>query len=239
MGEKFRTLVVDDETGIRFFLKETLQKAGHDVATASNGEQALDQLRATRFDLIMLDLKLGGRVDGLRVLEAVRWRWPDTVVIIITGHGSLDSAMAAIREGVDGYLLKPVEPQELRRAVREALDRRSKLARSTKTGDEEQFVRRGPFSVHLKKHLVTMHGEPLELTPREFRLLTYLLQNAHRAVPPKELVRAVQGYECDSLHEARQIIKWYIHRLRRKVEPEPSHPRHILNVRGVGYRYGE
>jgi DNA-binding response OmpR family regulator len=239
MKEDIHTLVVDDETGVRFFLQETLQKAGHDVSTASDGEEALDQLRATRFDLIMLDLKLGGRVDGLRVLEAVRWRWPDTVVIILTGHGSLDSAMAAIREGVDGYLLKPVEPRELRQAVREAMDRRRSLARSRQIGGEEQFVQRGPFSLDLKKHLATMHEEPLELTPREFRLLAHILQNAHRVVPPKELVRAVQGYECDSLHEARQIIKWYIHRLRRKVEPEPSNPRYILNVRGVGYRFAE
>jgi DNA-binding response OmpR family regulator len=237
MTEQVRTLVVDDEENIRFFLKGTLQRAGHTVVTASSGEEALNRLRETPFDLIMLDLRLGGRVDGLRVLEAVRWRWPQTVVIILTGYGSLQSAMAAIREGVDGYLLKPVEPQEVRQAVREALERRERLACPQEI--EEDVLQRGPFSVDLNKHLVTMDGQPLELTPHEFELLVHLVQKAPEVISPKELVRVVRDYEPEYLHEAREIIKWYIHRLRRKVEPEPSNPRYILNVRGVGYRFGE
>ncbi len=239
MAEQVHTLVVDDEEGIRFFLKETLTRAGHVVVTASNGEEALSQLRETAFDLVMLDLMLGGRVDGLRVLEAVRWRWPETVVIILTGHGSLESAMAAIREGVDGYLLKPVEPQQLRQAVQEAMDKRKMLARLREARQKDELLRRGPLHVDLNKHLVTMEGRTLELTPREFRLLVHLMRNSHRVISPKELVWVVQEYECENLYEARRIIKWYIHRLRRKVEPDPSRPRHILNVHGVGYRFGE
>jgi len=237
MTDLVHTLVVDDEEKVRFFLKETLQRAGHTVVTAASGEEALDRLRETPFDLIMLDLRLGGRVDGLRVLEAVRWRWPQTVVIILTGYGSLESAMAAIREGVDGYLLKPVEPQEVRQAVQEALERRERLACPQEA--EEGVLQRGPFSVDLNKHLVTMNGQPLELTPQEFKLLVHLMQKAPGVISPKELVRAVRGYEPEYLYEAREIIKWYVHRLRRKVEPEPSKPRYILNVRGVGYRFGE
>jgi len=239
MADQLQTLVVDDEEGIRFFLKETLHRAGHVVVTASSGEEALGQLRESAFDLVMLDLMLGGRVDGLRVLEAVRWRWPETVVIILTAHGSLESAMAAIREGVDGYLLKPVEPHELRQAVQEAMERRQMLGRSREARKKEQLLRHGPFCVDLNKHLVTMGGRTLELTPREFRLLVHLMQNSHRVVSPKELVWVVQQYECDTLYEARRIIKWYVHRLRRKVETDPSRPGYILNVHGVGYRFGE
>lgn len=237
MTEQVRTLIVDDEEKIRFFLEETLQRAGHTVVTASSGEEALDRLRETPFDLIILDLRLGGRVDGLRVLEAVRWRWPQTVVIILTGHGSLESAMAAIREGVDGYLLKPVESQEVRQAAQEAMERREKLARSKRGSEEGQLLRRGPFSVDLKKHKATRDGEPLDLTPREFKLLVHLMQKAPEVISPKELVQVVRGYEPEYLHEAREIIKWYIHHLRKKVEPAPSNPRYILNVRGVGYRF--
>lgn len=237
MAEQVHALVVDDEEGIRFFLEETLRRAGHVVTTASSGEKALDRLRETPFDLVVLDLKLGGRVDGLRVLEAVRWRWPETVVVILTAHGSLESAMAAIREGIDGYLLKPVEPDELRKAVQEALDRGKRMARIQ--DQEAQFLQRGPFCVDLKKHLVTSNGQPLDLTTREFTLLVHLMQNAHRVVPPRELVQVVGQYESVDLYEARQIVKWYIHRLRRKVEPDPSSPRYILNVRGVGYRFRE
>ncbi|NIN68946.1 MAG: response regulator, partial [Anaerolineae bacterium] len=93
MAEEIHTLVVDDEEGIRFFLEETLRRAGYVVVMAASGEEALERLRETPFDLVMLDLMLGGRVDGLRVLEAIRWRWPETVVVMLTGHGTLESAM--------------------------------------------------------------------------------------------------------------------------------------------------
>ena len=237
MTPQVHTLVVDDEEGVRFFLQETLRRAGHVVVTASSGEEALDRLRDTQFDLVVVDLKLGGRVDGLRVLETARWRWPDVAVVILTAHGSLESAMAAIREGVDGYLLKPAEPEQVRRTVEEALGRRRNAVRGQEEGEPEPFLRYGPFSVELEKHLVTRDGQPLELTSREFQLLVHLMQNASRVVTPREIVRIVGHYEVEDLYEARQIVKWYIHRLRRKVEPDPGKPRYVLNVRGVGYRF--
>jgi DNA-binding response OmpR family regulator len=243
MTKQVRTLVVDDEAGIRFFLEEALRQVGHSVVTVSSGEEALDRLREARFELIMLDLMLGGRVDGMRVLESVKWRWPATVVIILTAHGSLDSTLAAIREGVDGYLLKPVEPEELWSVVAEALDRQSRLTQVQEQPAEEKEKRHllqyGPFTVDLEKQMATMAGHLLDLNASEFALLAHLMQNAYRAVPPPELVAVVRGYECDHLNEARQIIKWYIHSLRQKVEPDPSQPRHILTVRGIGYRFVE
>jgi DNA-binding response OmpR family regulator len=240
MAEQIETLVVDDEAGIRFFITETLQRAGHTVTTAADGDEALEILRDHRFDLIILDLKLGGRVDGLKVLEAVRWRWPDATVIILTAHGSLESAMTAIRDGVNRYLLKPLTPKELRDAVNEALEEhRALLQRSQERVEEPTTLERGPITIELQKHQVTFDGTPLELTPSEFDLLVHLMRNAHRVVPPAELVEVVRGYHPDDLYEARSIIKWYVHRLRQSVEPDPSHPRFIINVRGVGYRFGE
>jgi len=238
MAEALDTLVVDDEEGIRFFLQETLQGAGHAVMTASSGEDALDRLRETGFDLVLLDLMLGGRVDGLRVLEAIRWRWPETIVIILTAHGSLDSAVKAIREGVDGYLLKPVEPDDVRQAVQEALRRRQTLAKAKEAAGKQRVLEGGPFIIDLRTHEVLFDGRRLDLTPREYRLLVCLMDKAPRVIGPKELVWAVGGYECEYLHEARRIIKWYVHRLRQKVEPDPSRPRYILTVRGAGYRFG-
>jgi DNA-binding response OmpR family regulator len=94
------------------------------------------------------------------------------------------------------------------------------------------------LSVDLDKHQATCDGRPLELTPREFSLLVHLMQNVHRVVSPQELVKAVLGYDCDDRLEAQEIIRWYIHRLRRKVEADSSNPRYILNVRGVGYILG-
>ncbi len=239
MTEAIRALVVDDESGPRLFFEETLRLEGHDVTSAGSGEEALERLRDATFDLILLDLRLGGRIDGLRVLEAVRWRWPNTAVVILTAHGSLESAMAAIREGVDGYLLKPVEPAQLREAARDALKRRKDLRQLREEVDQAHILRQGPFWVDLKKHMATLNGDPLELSAQEFSLLTYLMEHADRTSDPKELVQAVRSYEPEYMHEAREIIKWYVHRLRRKVEPDPSNPRYILNVRGVGYRLGD
>ncbi len=240
MTAPLHTLVVDDEHGIRFFLEKTLEKDGHKVETAADGEEALEKLRDTRFDVLLLDLKLGGRTDGLRVLEAVKWRWPSTVVVILTAHGSLESAQAAIEEGVDGYLLKPVEPEDVREAVQEALDRRKRLVESQVEEEaQKKFLQQGPFFIDRKKYLATFQGEQLDLTRREFELLAHLIENAERVVPPPELVQVVRDYTPETLDEAREIIKWYIHRLRLKVEPEPSEPRYIINVRGVGYRFVE
>jgi two-component system response regulator RegX3 len=237
MVDLTRTLVVDDEERIRFFLTETLERAGHVVTAVASGEMALDRLQDTAFDLAILDLKLGGPVDGQRVLEAIRWRWPATVVIMLTAHGSLESAVDAIQEGVDGYLLKPVRPADVRRAVEEALYRRQKLLEAEQEITGEHLLQRGPFSVDLERHEATFEGQSLNLSPRDFTLLVHLMQNAPQVVGPKELVRVVRQYEPDHMHEAREIIKWYIHRLRTKVEPDPANPRYILNVRGVGYRF--
>ena len=231
-----RTLVVDDEEKIRFFLSELLERMGHVVTEAASGEEALDHLQDTAFDLVILDLKLSGLVDGQRILEAVRWRWPATVVIMLTAHGSLESAVEAINEGVDGYLLKPAQPSEVRKAIDEAYYRRRKLLEA-RQHEESHLLRRGPFKIDLKRHEVTFEGNHLNLSPRDFTLLVYLMQKAPQVIGPKELVHVVSQYEPEYMSEAREIIKWYIHRLRQKVEPDPANPRYILNVRGVGYRF--
>ena len=239
MEKPIRALVVDDDEGIRFFLASTLKQVGYNVTAASSGEEALDLLRDTPFDLAILDLQLGGRVDGLRVLEAIKWRWPDMATVILTGHASLDSALAAIQEGVDGYLLKPARAEEVRQAAAEAIERRRGMARPQAEPHATGLLQRGPFAVDLEKRLVTKDEVPLELTNCEFELLVHLMQNDHRVVPPPELVWVVQQYQCEDLREARNIIKWYIHRLRSKIEANPSRPRFVLNVRGAGYTFKE
>lgn len=237
VSEPVRTLVVDDDEAVRFFVGESLRRDGHAVTEIASGEEALECLRTTPFDLAILDLHLGGRVDGLRVLEAVAWRWPNTATIILTAHGSLDSAMAAIREGVDAYLLKPVETGQLRQTACEALLRRQRRGTRAPEGATSEYLRRGPFLVDTQSREVMLDGRAIALSPSEFQLLVYLMENVDRVVPPTELVEVVRGYECDHLNEARDVIKWYVHRLRQKVEPNPSHPCYILNVRGVGYTF--
>jgi DNA-binding response OmpR family regulator len=236
MADLIRALVIDDEERIRYFLRKTLERVGYVVAAASSGEEALDMLRDTAFDVAIVDLNLGGHVDGLKVLEAIRWRWPGMAAVILTAHGSLESAMAAIREGIDGYLLKPAKPEEVREAVQQALERRGNLQEKA---EESRIVQRGSFFVDLEQHLATRDGETLDLTPQELKLLVHLMQNAPKVISPPELVRVVREYDPEDLYEARQIIKWYVHRLRQQIEPDPSSPQHIVNVRGVGYKFQE
>ena len=121
-----RTLIIDNDKNTTIFLEELLKRQGHEVSKISNGEEALNLLRDTSFQLIILDIKLAGRVDGLRVLKAVRWRWPETVVIILTAHVSLESALAAIQDGVDGYLVKPVTSEQILKAIQNTFDIRHK-----------------------------------------------------------------------------------------------------------------
>lgn len=234
--EKIHTLVVDDEPGIRFFVEETLHRSGHDVTTVKSGDEALKTLRDTPFDLVILDLKLGGKVDGIKVLEAIRWRWPDTSVIIFTAYGTLDTALKAIDYGIEKYIQKPLSPKELREVVNEVLDARREKLLHQDTNEGHQIIRKGDFEVDEGLHQVRISGDKIDLTSSEFNLLVHLLRNDDRVISPKELVEVVRGYRPDDVIEARQIIKWYIHRLRQKVEQDTSHPDYILNVRGVGYR---
>jgi DNA-binding response OmpR family regulator len=244
MTEPMHTLVVDDEERIRFLLQEILRRDGHDVILAASGEEALRRLQTTFFDLVLLDLNLGGAIDGQRVLEAVKWRWPETIVIILTAHGSLESALDAIREGVDGYLLKPARAAEIRQTVQRVLARQKGSVPAAAAAPEPpaavaaQAPEAAPengFHIDRGKYQITLSGRPLDLTPAEFRLLVHLIENAHRVVAPPELVQIAQGYACEDMREAREIIRWHIYRLRGKIEPDPTHPRYIVNVRGVGY----
>jgi DNA-binding response OmpR family regulator len=236
MEKAIRALIVDDEETIRQYLRETLRRIGYLVTTAVSGEEALQLIRDKAFDVAIVDLNLGGKTDGQNVLEALRWRWPATAVVILTAYGSLESAIAAIAKGVDSYLLKPVKPPEIRAAVQQALDRRRQLRGSTEAGAISQLAC-GAFRINLEAHTALREDGPLNLAPQEFKLLTCLVQNAPKVVSPIELVNTIKGTDIADHREASKIIKWYIHRLRQRVEPDPAHPCHILTVRGIGYRF--
>ena len=225
-------LIVDDEANIRFFLAEVLESMNLSVDVSASGEEALDILQSTFFDLIMLDLSLSGQIDGMRVLEMAKWRWPETIVIILTAHGSLDSAVKAIREGVDGYLLKPAEPTEIRQTIKTVLTRKRQAQRAP----QEVPFTVGRFQIDLREHTITFDGKPLQLTPTDFTLLTYFARNPNRVIKPQELVEEVRGNIIPS-DEPRKFASWHVHKLRKIIEPDPSNPQFLINVRGVGYRF--
>jgi DNA-binding response OmpR family regulator len=254
-----RILVVDDEATARVSLAEILRLEGYHVATAASGEEALSLLdKSEPFDLMVLDIKMPG-MSGLEVTELVQEKYPGVVVILLTAFGALETAIEAIRKGASDYLLKPASVPEILESVRSGLakhqqaQRRQHLvgqlqqtlselaavegAESVKeetASQPDRFIQVRDIVVDQQKHIVTQEGKPLDLTPTEFKILACLMETPDRVWSPQELVRQAQGYETDAWG-ARAIIRVHIRRLRKKMEAEPSDPKYILNVRGVGY----
>jgi two-component system KDP operon response regulator KdpE len=255
-----KILVVDDEEATRLSLAEILSLEGYQVTSARSGEEALQKLEEEAFDLVLADLVMK-EVNGLQVMEAAKKLSPETVVIMLTAYGTLESAIQAMRQGAYDYLIKPCGAREIVASVESGLarqrqERRRKelvtrveeMLRALKAEEDEiptsvsrsdqlkraRFLQSGGIIVDLQKHVATLHGQLLNLTPTEFRLLACLMRKADQVLSCQELVREVQNYDCDEL-EARDIIRVHIRRLRKKIEPNPANPQYILNVRGVGY----
>jgi DNA-binding response OmpR family regulator len=242
-------LVVDDEEGIRYFLERFLTREGYQVTTASSGETALACLASAEFDVVLLDLKMKG-IGGLDVLADLRQRWPATSVIILTAHGSLESAVEALRCGAHDYLFKPCKTLDLRESIRTGLIKRQEQLqlRRVPTGPmgpeppprapgspphPDRFLQHGGLIVDSIRHVITLDGVLLELSPTEFDLLAYLVSEAPRVVPPQELIREVQGYTSDA-QEASETIRSHVYHIRHKMQAVSGRSV-VLTVRGIGY----
>jgi len=259
MRQPGKLLVVDDEPGVRTSIKGILEQEGYLVTTAASGEEALAAMERDVFDLILVDLKMPG-MDGLEVMSEAKSRMPDTVVIILTAYGTLDSAIGALRQGAHDYLLKPCSVQEIVGSVemglathRQTLRRRElvssieqsvrQLEASTIPPQQQEegpslprFVRTRLLLLDREKQIVVVRGEPLNLTPTEFRLLACLMDNMNRTLSFKELAHEVLHYEC-SAQEARRALKTHLWRLRKKLRSAAGDDFWIVNVRGKGYMF--
>ncbi|MBN1813318.1 MAG: response regulator transcription factor [Anaerolineae bacterium] len=249
-----RILVVDDEVSIRRTLTQLFTRMGYQATEAASGQEALEQIAAQRFDLVILDIRMPD-MDGTEVLRAARPAAPNTVFILLTAHGTLDSAIVAIRHGAFDYLVKPSPVQEIVRAVEAGLaERQRRLSReepvalleraltSLKVAGErqgtissaERFLQAHDVTVDTLRRLAVVRGQPVDLTPTEFEILTYLMRHQDRIVSCREIVAHVHGYELDE-RDARPLLRAHIHRLRRKLERTPDAPSLIRTVRGSGY----
>lgn len=256
-------LLIDDEASLRQTLMRILQRSGFEVTTAADGEEALRRLSDNSFDLIFLDIRLP-KISGLEVLERIRQLDIKTPVILLTAHGTLQSALDAIRLGATDYLLKPVNPELLLKRtqalVREQviLRRRQELQaqiellqaelRTLEQGLEEgeavnagqlpgqdRYLTRGRLVLDLQARRATLAERPVELAPSTFDYLVVLARHAPDVVSYQSLVSEAQNYQVNS-SEARELAKWHIHGLRQALEADPQQPKQILNVRGIGYR---
>ncbi len=254
MTQAGRILIVDDETNIRLTLSALLRRAGFDVTSAERGQDAVALLEQQTFDVALIDLKMPG-MDGMQVLDAAKSRQPDIEAIILTGHGSLETAIEAMHQRVFDYLLKTSEPATVVERVKAAMQARaqhirqrtlldvlgstvqelrgSAAADDVDEGDRRQMIV-GALQLDVWRQVATLGERTLPLTPTEFRVLLSLAEHAGTMVPYTQLVRAVHGYDV-SESEAGELIKPHIHHLRQKLEPNPGAPRYILNVRGKGY----
>jgi DNA-binding response OmpR family regulator len=248
-----RLLVVDDEETIRIVVADALQNQGYSVQTAASAAEALRVCETAVFDLALIDLKMPGTMDGLGLLGELRRRWPKIVLIVMTGYGTLDSAIAALRQGAHDYLAKPASLAQIIASVQSGLAKKQEetrrqqliadledtlhlLKRDVEAPPAEPALPRESLAIDRRTREVRRGDAPLVLTATEFDLLYYLVQNASRVVMASEIAKEVLGYDLDEV-DARPIVRVHIQRLRQKLDDDPLRPRYIMNVRARGYRF--
>jgi DNA-binding response OmpR family regulator len=221
-----RVLVVDDEPMVREVLVRYLAREGFDVDEADDGRVALDRAAASPPDLILLDLMLPG-LDGYEVFRRLRER-DTTPVIMLTARGEETDRIVGLELGADDYVTKPFSPREVVARVRAVLRRSSGTALAT------GVVEAGAISLDLDRRELTVGAEPVHLTRKEFDLLAYLATRPGITFSRTQLLEDVWDFAWDG---DSSTVTVHIRRLREKIEPDPSSPRHLVTVWGVGYRF--
>jgi two-component system KDP operon response regulator KdpE len=218
-----RVLVVDDEPQILRALSANLRGAGYDVTTATTGEDALANAAMRPPDAVILDLVLPDK-SGTEVTRELR-QWSKAPVILLSAVGDESDKVAALDAGADDYVTKPFGIDELLARLRAA------LRRSTAPGDPVLQV--GQLKLDLEKRLASFDGRTLTLTPHEFNLLLFFMQNEGKLLTHPAILREVWG---PRYHDESHYLHVYVSQLRRKIEPDPARPRYLLTEPGAGYR---
>jgi two-component system KDP operon response regulator KdpE len=223
MDSNLRLLVVDDERPIRRFLNASLSSQ-YTILEAANGSDALAAAVSAHPDAILLDIGLPD-LDGIQVTRRIR-EWSHVPIIIISVRDQESDKIAALDAGADDYLVKPFGIGELTARLRVAL-RRAALP------DQEPVYQSDGLVVDLAHRAVSVDGQPVSLTPTEYDILRVLVQHAGKVLTHQQLIHAVwgSGFEAEA-----HLLRVNVSNLRRKIEPDPSRPRHLLTEPGVGYR---
>lgn len=237
---KSNILVVDDEPVARQSLTDILKLEGFLVQSVANGQAAVEHIRTHAVDLMIVDLKMPG-MDGLEVIQVVNQTSPETEIILLTAHGSIESAIQALRLRIHDYLLKPASPAQILSSVKKGLGRRDKARAGSAavTGSEstlEVYTLKDGTMVDLSRRQIKFKNKIEHLTPAEGRLLRILMENEGKVFSHRELVLLVQGYDT-SAREAPEILRPLVSRLRHKLEEFPSLSEKVVSVRGTGYLY--
>jgi len=222
-----RALVVDDDGALARALAINLRARGYDVTVVGNGRDALEAVARVHPEVVVLDLGLPD-LDGLEVLRGIRG-WNEVPVVVLSARSTSDEKVDALDAGADDYVTKPFEMNELMARLRAAV-RRGSVAGAR---DDVPLVETASFTVDLAAGVVTRDGAQVRLTPTEYHLLEVLARNVGRLVPQQQLLRDVwgPGYEKEA-----HYLRVYVAQLRRKLEPDPAEPRHLVTEPGLGYR---
>lgn len=224
-----KILVVDDEPNIREVVGLYLRQDGHAVVVAADGEEALRLYRQARPDLVVLDLMLPG-LSGLEVCRRIQGerRVP---LIMLTAKGEEEDRIVGLGVGADDYVVKPFSPRELVARVAAVLRRVNEASAGPANGEVLSF---GELQINPNTRIVTVQGDPVTLTAREFDLLHHMASSPGRVFTRDRLMESVWGY---TFAAETSTVTVHVRRLREKVEADPAHPCRLLTVWGVGYRF--
>jgi len=224
---KTKILLVEDEAGLRLTLSDRLTSEGYEVDTAADGDEGFLKAASGEYKLILLDVMLPGK-SGFDVCRELRAAGVSSAVLMLTARGQTADKVLGLKIGADDYLTKPFEMIELSARV-EALLRRGGSPGAVASAHEI-----GPVRVDFKSTEVTRDGEPIALSAKEFQLLRYFLEHPSETLSREVLLHEVWGYESTP---STRTVDVHVAWLRQKLEEEPKHPRHILTVHGLGYKF--
>ena len=222
-----RVLVVEDEPNLREPLVYLLEKEGYEVLEAENGNAAIESFRKYSPELILLDLMLPG-ISGNEVCRIIRQE-SQVPIIMITAKDTEIDKVVGLEIGADDYVTKPYSTRELLARMKAVLRRGAELPVS-----ESGLLKAGPVVMDLDRHTVSVNGEPIQMPLKEFELLELLIENVNRVLTRGQIIDRVWGsnYFGDT-----KTLDVHVKRVRSKIEEDPSRPRHLITVRGLGYKF--
>ena len=222
-------LVVDDESPLRKALRGSLSAAGFTVDEARSGEEAVNAVQQTSFDVVLLDMNMPG-IGGLEACRRIRDLRPNAGIVMVTVRDAEDDKVSALEAGADDYVTKPFQLRELIARLRAVL-RRTQLGGAK---EDEEVLRVGDLVVNLKRRSLMRSGKAVRLSPKEFDLLTLMMQNKDLPLTHVKMLRTIWGPEYGGELE---YLRTYIRMLRKKIEDNPDKPVYILTEPWVGYRF--
>lgn len=222
-----RVLVVEDERNLREPLVYLLQKEGYDVIEAEDGNAAIENFQKLGADLILLDLMLPG-LSGNEVCRAIRAE-SQVPIIMVTAKDTEIDKVVGLEIGADDYVTKPYSTRELLARMKAVLRRGSEPV-----AQETGVLKAGPVVMDIERHMVTVNGEKVQMPLKEFELLELLMENVNRVLTRGQIIDRVWGsnYFGDT-----KTLDVHVKRIRSKIEDDPSRPRHLMTVRGLGYKF--